>query len=132
MTVSGTHVARGARVRWRVAARLFGVPPCGTSPAVVPAREVVLRRAHALLLAHVAGANGLCVGCADLARFATAPCPMARRALSAIETHGVAVWDSPVPPEPPVDWCGTSDVAGDASQGVDRDGDSAGPHGLGS
>jgi hypothetical protein len=52
-----------------------------------------LGEAHSSLLRHVPGFDGLCLGCLDMARLALAPCPVARRALSVVETHGVNVWD---------------------------------------
>ena len=57
----------------------------------------VLDEAYAVLLVHVADPGGLCVGCADVGRFAWARCPVARAALSVVETHGVGVggWDLP-------------------------------------
>ncbi|MDT5024370.1 MAG: hypothetical protein QOE61_796 [Micromonosporaceae bacterium] len=57
-------------------------------------REARLNDAHSMAAVHVPGADGWCVGCADLGRYALAPCPAARQALSLVETHGVAVWDA--------------------------------------
>jgi hypothetical protein len=63
-------------------------------PVLADPREARLDSAHSMVVVHVPGADGWCVGCADLGRYALAPCPAARQALSLVETHGVAVWDA--------------------------------------
>ncbi|MDT5027738.1 MAG: hypothetical protein QOE61_4164 [Micromonosporaceae bacterium] len=55
------------------------------APRSTSAARVVLARkptsvALTSALAHVAGADGLCAGCLDLARLALVPCPIARSA----------------------------------------------------
>ncbi|HEX6870844.1 MAG TPA: hypothetical protein VF163_07080 [Micromonosporaceae bacterium] len=65
--------------------------------------RAVLDAAHAVLRVHVAGEYGFCAGCLDgWARLAPVPCPLARRALSLVETHGVSDWD-PVPASATID-----------------------------
>lgn len=89
-------------------------------PSVEPARAQVadtpefrLGQARSILVAHVPSIDGWCVGCADLARYALAPYPTVKLALSIVGTHGVAVWDARPSerPEllslPPHDACGT-------------------------
>lgn len=50
--------------------------------------------AFAVLVLHVAGPDGRCVGCRDeWSELAGAPCQAVRRALSVVETHGVVDWD---------------------------------------
>jgi hypothetical protein len=61
---------------------------------VLSTRTSLMDESFSMLLVHVVGVAGLCVGCSDQGRFALAPCPVARRARSLIETHGVAVWDA--------------------------------------
>lgn len=59
------------------------------------ARPSTVEDAHAILALHAAGPDGYCQGCLDgWARLALAPCSVARRWLSVVETHGVAEWDS--------------------------------------
>lgn len=73
-----------------------GAPQC--APAAGDDHEIglasTLDRAVSMLLVHVAGVDGHCVGCADRCCFALAPCPVSRWARSVVETHGVAVWDA--------------------------------------
>jgi hypothetical protein len=57
-------------------------------------RDAGLDDAYSAVVVHVAGPDGWCVGCADLGRFALAPCQVGRNALVMLETHGVAVWDA--------------------------------------
>jgi hypothetical protein len=52
-----------------------------------------LAQALAVLLVHIAGPDLLCVGCADLGRFALADCPAARQALNVAETHAASPWE---------------------------------------
>jgi hypothetical protein len=72
------------------------VTPCLLPDArQVDAREQVLSEAHAVLALHRADAGGFCSGCLDLARLAPVPCPRRLTALFAVETHGVARWNTP-------------------------------------
>lgn len=81
---------------------MAGRPGCGrrriaVTAAPLTARGVdsrldVLRAAQAVLRLHIADECGLlCVGCLDRARLAPVPCPVARRAVSVVATHGVIV-----------------------------------------
>ena len=63
-------------------------------PVLADAVKPRLDSAHSMVVVHIPGADGWCVCCADLGRYARAPCPAARQALSLVETHGVAVWDA--------------------------------------
>jgi hypothetical protein len=62
--------------------------------ALLDTQTSLMDKAASTLLVHVAGHGGLCAGCFDWGRFALVPCPVARRALPVLETHGVAVWDA--------------------------------------
>ena len=59
-------------------------------------RQRSLDMAHGVLLVHVPDEHGFCAGCLDGARLAAAPCPVTRRAVCTIETHGAVQWDQPV------------------------------------
>jgi hypothetical protein len=72
----------------------LAVVPALAKPAVDHHRGALLGETRSTLAVHVPDADGWCVGCADLGRYAVAPCPAARQALSLVETHGVAVWDA--------------------------------------
>lgn len=83
-------------------ARLARRSPSGSAEQGAPVasddqdcgRATTVDRAVSILLVHVVGVDGHCVGCADRCQFALTPCPVARWALSVVETHGVAVWDA--------------------------------------
>lgn len=60
----------------------------------VDKRELRIHQAESIIMVHVPSTDGWCVGCEDLGRYALAPCPASRLALSIVETHGVAVWDA--------------------------------------
>ena len=60
----------------------------------VDARRSLLDEAYAVLAIHVAGPDGMCVGCGEAwDRPVRAPCWAARLWLSVVETHGVLCWD---------------------------------------
>lgn len=95
-----------------------GMDAALVEPASGRAREALLSESGSMLAVHVPGMDGWCVGCADLGRFALAPCPVARQALLRVETHGVAGWDARPAASageghggvssPPIDACGAS------------------------
>ena len=68
-----------------------------TAAAGADARRRTVDAAHATVLTHVRGEGGWCSECMDRACPARVPCPLARCALSIIETHGVTGWDTPRP-----------------------------------
>jgi hypothetical protein len=61
-----------------------------TIEAGVPA---LLDAAWSNVAVHVSGVDGWCVGCNDIGRYALAPCPVVRLAVSMVESHGVAAWE---------------------------------------
>lgn len=56
------------------------VVPTLTNPAADHSREPLLDETRSTLAVHMPGVDGWCVGCADLGRYAVAPCPAARQA----------------------------------------------------
>jgi hypothetical protein len=80
--------------RWRV---MFVGGPRAVERGEVQgfdARRSLLDDAHAVLAIHVAGPDGICLGCAEgWSRRVPAPCSAVRLWLSIVETHGVSAWD---------------------------------------
>lgn len=74
--------------------RVSSCPPEGSRPLVADRRESRIDQARSIIVVHLPSADGWCVGCADLGRYALAPCPTMKLALSVVETHGIAVWDA--------------------------------------
>jgi hypothetical protein len=62
--------------------------------AGLDSRRGLLDDAVSILAVHSATADGTCAGCwAGIQRPVAAPCPVARRWLAVVETHGVTEWD---------------------------------------
>jgi hypothetical protein len=67
-------------------------PTIATMGVDVGARTEAVGMVHTILLVHVRGIDGLCVGCLDLASFAWSPCPEARGAQSMMDISDASDW----------------------------------------